>query len=473
MWPVVRSTFMLIVQLCSNSICCVRSAVLQSSLQCQDEILYQFPNIVKMALVSDASCRGKQGPKLNCWRATLHSPTQEELTDLWKFNNADGGPVPDKFELGYLIIASDFSGIYNARKRRRVPCARMYFEILRGNQVRLTSLMRWFPRTEFQSRDGITPEEARDHCKMAGKWIERGLISTVRQAMNSQEAFDKYWSGLIAKIQSFGQWEDLLIDYELAPILAQRLLWCKAIWDTRPTVIPALNMKSIGFHWQCRFHLFLRNVEPDDRYITYVVNQVGGTGKTRFTKHMFAHHKVMLAACAPPEGHEDAAKANYYMFHGQSIIIFDVSRQSGEPDYNCVEILKNGCVISTKFIPKVKVHNSPHIVIFCNLPPSHEGLSADRWNVIYKLSDDMSIFDFFPPDKFPGVLNLDDPFGVPRPSWTNELLHPSHARAPITPVGDGDSRTDLAHQAPCDDFCDNDNFQPELLLELGKLWEPN
>ena len=48
---------------------------------------------------------GKRECKHNCWFATLNSPSLEELTDVWKFNKADGGPVPDHFELGYSIIA--------------------------------------------------------------------------------------------------------------------------------------------------------------------------------------------------------------------------------------------------------------------------------------------------------------------------------------------------------------------------------
>ena len=190
---------------------------------------------------------------------------------------------------------------------------------------------------------------------------------------------------------------------------------------------PDLDLRATGFRWQCRFQHFLCSVEADDRNITYVVNPDGAAGKSHFAKHMFAHHKVMLAASAPPAGREDAAKENYYLFNGQPIIIFDVSRQSGEPDYDCAELLKNGCVISTKFNPEVKVHTSPHLVIFCNVHPTYRDLNADRWNVIYDLSDKMSIFDFFPPGKFPAVLNLDDPFGAPAPNscddFRDDLAH--------------------------------------------------
>ena len=112
-------------------------------------------------------------------------------------------------------------------------------------------------------------------------------------------------------------------------------------------------------------------MEADDRHITHVVNPDGCAGKSHFAKHMFAHHKAMLAATAPPEGFEEAANANYYLFNCQKIIIFDVSRSSGEPDYTCAEILKNGTVIQEMFKPVVKLHNSPHVVIFCNVPPTY------------------------------------------------------------------------------------------------------
>ena len=467
---------------------------------------------------------GKRPNKYNCWCATLHSPTNEELNDLWKFNKAEGGPVPDQFELGYLIIASDFSCTFDSKKRSKFPSARMYIEFLGRNQdtirgrVRITQLMKWFPRTEFEPLCGVLREEARDQCKMAGKWLERGVISTARQALNKKEAEKRYWLELIAKIQSFGQWADLLNDSELAPTMNRRSNWAKAIWDVRPTIIPFLNLRATGFRWQCRFQYFLCNVEPDDRNITHVVNPDGGAGKSHFAKYMFAHHNVMLAASAPPDGHEEAAKANYYLFNGQTVIIFDVSRKSGEPDYNCAEVLKNGCVISTKFEPKVKVHSPPHLLIFCNVPPTYGDLSADRWNVISDLSDKKSIYDFFPPDKFPAVLNLEDPFGTPAPIsggdfrddpaqtqcndfgnnencirdlywetdelWGQEIDDdnpfgaPAHVNAPATPVSCSDFRDDLAYQEQCNDFSDHENSMPDLCWEMDDVWgqdidEPN
>ena len=136
-------------------------------------------------------CREESSRKqYSCWRAELQSPSREELRDLTKFNNAAGGPVPDEYELGYSIIAAAFP--------RGGFCAIMYIEIVgrdaenKRRHVRVTQLNNWFPRTDFwPSCDEMLPEQARDQCKMAGKWVEKGLISTARQAIKKKEAEKK------------------------------------------------------------------------------------------------------------------------------------------------------------------------------------------------------------------------------------------------------------------------------------------
>jgi hypothetical protein len=76
--------------------------------------------------------------------------------------------------------------------------------------------------------------------------------------------------------------------------------------------------------------------------------------------------------------------------------------------------LKDGLLINTKYECAVKTAlsetGSSHVFIFMNAYPDFSKLSLDRWHIIDNLGDDQTIHDLFPPDRFPGVAPLVDPF---------------------------------------------------------------
>ena len=75
---------------------------------------------------------------------------------------------------------------------------------------------------------------------------------------------------------------------------------------------------------------------------------------------------------------------------------------------------KDGMLMQTKYEVMVKTarhaSGTSHCVLFMNSHPDFSKLSLDRWHIIEDLSDDRTIFDLFPPDRFPDVSLLADPF---------------------------------------------------------------
>lgn len=55
-----------------------------------------------------------------------------------------------------------------------------------------------------------------------------------------------------------------------------------------------------------------------------------------------------------------------YMYHGEPVVIFDISRTSCEPNYQVIEALKNGKVFSSKYNSRTKVFPAPFVLIFSN-----------------------------------------------------------------------------------------------------------
>ena len=91
-----------------------------------------------------------------------------------------------------------------------------------------------------------------------------------------------------------------------------------------------------------------------------------------------------------------------------------------------MEELKDGYCIQTKYEATVKNHRSPHLVLFMNFDPDYGALSADRWHVITHTTDDVDIFEMFPPSRFPAVAKLADP--ITGATW--DTAHARRTQAP-------------------------------------------
>ena len=52
---------------------------------------------------------------------------------------------------------------------------------------------------------------------------------------------------------------------------------------------------------------------------------------------------------------------------------------------------------------------NPHITVFANWEPK-DCLSPDRWNIIRAMDDSVKLHEMFPPDKYPDIVNVPDPF---------------------------------------------------------------
>jgi hypothetical protein len=61
--------------------------------------------------------------------------------------------------------------------------------------------------------------------------------------------------------------------------------------------------------------------------------------------------------------------------------------------YSSVEQIKNGCFVSTKYVPVNVLTPCPHVIIFANSLPEYSKLSQDRWKTwrIFKNTKDASL----------------------------------------------------------------------------------
>ena len=120
----------------------------------------------------------------------------------------------------------------------------------------------------------------------------------------------------------------------------------------------------------------------DDRTIVFIVDHEGKSGKSRLAEYLLRNYQAFLC-CGKVL---DIAK----LYNYENLIICDVPRVTSDHiNYQALEYLKNGVIVSGKFEPCNKmrdVGDNAHIFVFMNQYPNVEVLSRDRYRV-YDLYD--------------------------------------------------------------------------------------
>lgn len=115
----------------------------------------------------------------------------------------------------------------------------------------------------------------------------------------------------------------------------------------------------------------------NDREIIWVFEERGGVGKTWFCDYLkfFYGKKCLLLE---NKSTTDIA----YLFNGERIIVFDFCRsQQNQINWEVIEKIKNGRLISTKYKPVCKIFKQPVVVCFANRKPDVAKMSLDRWTI--------------------------------------------------------------------------------------------
>ena len=134
------------------------------------------------------------------------------------------------------------------------------------------------------------------------------------------------------------------------------------------------------YPWQEKLDKVLQE-EPNDRTIYWIWESAGNTGKSSYVKYQVIKHKAIFC-----DGGKKADLINLVFNTDMDVvntIIWDLPRSAGSNvSYNTLESVKNGLVCNTKYETGVKAFNSPHVVVFANVPPDTSQLSQDRWVVL-------------------------------------------------------------------------------------------
>lgn len=122
---------------------------------------------------------------------------------------------------------------------------------------------------------------------------------------------------------------------------------------------------------------WLRLLEAqNDRQVLWIYDNIGNNGKTWFANWLV----VNRAACRMENA---ATKDLAYMYNSQPFVAIDYTRSvEGRVNYNIIESLKNGSMVSAKYHTKLKVFKPPKVICFSNFWPEQDKLSEDRWQIL-------------------------------------------------------------------------------------------
>lgn len=137
-----------------------------------------------------------------------------------------------------------------------------------------------------------------------------------------------------------------------------------------------INTITNLYDWQMEC-LKILQLPPDDRTIYWVYDEEGCKGKTQFCKFMAVHHGATVL------GNGALKDIAYALPDNPTIVLFNLTRcVEDHINYTAIEAIKDGMILSSKYESKMKLFNSPHVMIFSNTEPQYEAMSKDRWKVI-------------------------------------------------------------------------------------------
>lgn len=139
--------------------------------------------------------------------------------------------------------------------------------------------------------------------------------------------------------------------------------------------------------WQADLYNVL-DQEPDRRKIYWVVDKIGGQGKSDFCSYVDTLKKpdTCLTIASTGSLRDISDVIRNWMDRGAypEIILIDLPRTFQERDsvYTLIESVKNGRLTCTKYKGSTLRFYPPHVMIFSNWLPDVTNLSKDRWVIL-------------------------------------------------------------------------------------------
>lgn len=294
-----------------------------------------------------------------CW--TLNNYTPEQALELRGAVGQTG--------ISYVLFGYEIGD-------NGTPHLQGYFQ---ANHDHYNRFKKKFGNMHIEKQKG-TYEEATNYCKKDGDFFEAGVPDTTIQGKKKGQRSDLMLvKNAIEKGESYEQ-----ITNAHFQTVARYSRFIQEQIQVNATTRELLSLQeelasSSLKPWQQAL-LDVVKEDPNPRTIHWIWDSQGGTGKSWMATYLGANHNALVL--------ENAKKADLAYIYAQNptrMVVFDLSRtQEDKLDhiYALAENLKNGRIVSSKYVSKTIYFRTPHVIFFANFSPDMTKWSADRYNVI-------------------------------------------------------------------------------------------
>lgn len=210
---------------------------------------------------------------------------------------------------------------------------------------------------------------SKEESRLGGPWEFGTKPKTSKEKM---EPLQQLHLEILDYMKDCKKFTDLLIHPKYSKYLSGKMEWARSAYHAVRNQVEPLQIELN--QWQQQL---LHKVATQDtpRTVWWIYDTEGGAGKTRFTK--YCRHN--FNAFTPQLNHKTAS----FLYDRQELVIIDIPRYTGNElvPYGLIESLKNGYIVSDKYVPIDKEFESPIVIIFSNEYPQIDKLSKDRWRI--------------------------------------------------------------------------------------------
>jgi len=161
-----------------------------------------------------------------------------------------------------------------------------------------------------------------------------------------------------------------------------------AMFDAKPKDPIKPQLITTFRPWQEAFMIEIAE-EPDDRHIIWIYDPIGASGKSRLSRHI--EDSDMGICITGTIRMPDVALVLKQELETKStlpLIMVDLTRAFKDREiYNLLECIKNGRMMSGKYVSTRLRWNPGHVCVFANFLPEKGRCTEDRW-IIHQISGD-------------------------------------------------------------------------------------
>lgn len=235
------------------------------------------------------------------------------------------------------------------------------------------------PRAHLEPARG-TSDQAATYCRKENDFEEFGSIPNEQGKRNDFADFKQWVLDCPTKPTA----RDIASEFPTLFIRYGRILeWVDLIYP------PPELVTGDPRPWQSGLGQTL-NEPAGDRKIIFVVDPIGGCGKSWFIRWWLSTHGTDTQRLSIGK-RDDLA---YAIDESKRFFLFDIPRSQSEYlQYSVLEQLKDRMVFSPKYASRNKLlQHTPHVVVFMNEEPDYNKLTADRFEIIRPTADNETIY---------------------------------------------------------------------------------